>query len=262
MTDTVLLERYEGVATVTLNRPDKLNAFNDEMLAGLTKHLKAVATDDTVRCVVLTGAGRGFSAGQDLASVRDRAASGGMRFREHLEHAYNPVILRLRTMEKPVLAAINGVAAGAGASLALACDLRIAASSASLIQAFVGVGLVPDTGSTWALTRLVGFSRAFELASSGRTVPAAEALALGLVNRVAPDEELRGAAAVWAAELASGPTKALGLTKRAMNRALTTSLDDALLYEAQLQEIAGRTADHAEGVAAFLGKRPPQFQGR
>ena len=262
MSKSVLLEQSSGVATVTLNRPDKLNAFTDEMLSTLGDHLKRLSRDDEARCVVITGNGRAFSAGQDLDSVRERAESGDMSFREHLEKSYNPLIRRIRTMEKPVLGAVNGVAAGAGASLALACDLRIAAQSASFIQAFVGVGLVPDSGGTWALVRMLGFPRAYELAVSGRKVGSDEALALGLVNRVVPDAEIADAAAKWAEQLASGPTKALGLTKRAMNRAALSSLDDALSYEAQLQEIAGRTEDHAEGVAAFLEKRRPEFRGR
>jgi 2-(1,2-epoxy-1,2-dihydrophenyl)acetyl-CoA isomerase len=262
MTDTVLLSIDGGVATLTLNRPDKLNAFTDDMLSLLAANLKELARDDAVRAIVITGAGRGFSAGQDLSGVRERAESGGMSFRSHLEQAYNPVIMAIRTLEKPVLAAVNGVAAGAGASLAFACDLRIAAASASFIQAFVGVGLIPDSGSTWALVRTLGFGRAFELASSGRRVHADEALQLGLVQRVVADDQLATETLSWSAQLAAAPTRALGLTKRAMNRAQTSSLEEALAYEAQLQEIAGRTEDHAEGVAAFLEKRKPEFRGR
>jgi 2-(1,2-epoxy-1,2-dihydrophenyl)acetyl-CoA isomerase len=262
MTDSVLLHQAGAVATLTLNRPEKLNAFTDEMLAAFAAVLKGVGRDDSVRCVVVTGAGRAFSAGQDLSGVRDRAEAGGMNFREHLERAYNPVITALRTLEKPVLGAVNGVAAGAGASVALACDMRIAAESASFIQAFVGVGLIPDSGSTWAMVRALGFGRAYELASSGRKVGADEALELGLVQRVVPDSDFQAATAAWAADLASAPTRALALAKRAMNRALTSHLADALEYEAQLQEIAGRTEDHAEGVAAFLEKRRPEFRGK
>jgi 2-(1,2-epoxy-1,2-dihydrophenyl)acetyl-CoA isomerase len=258
----VLYTADSGVATLTLHRPAVLNAFDDEMLGSFHKLLKSAERDDAVRCVVITGSGRAFSAGQDLSNVRDRAVTGGMHFRDHLESTYNPVILRIRSMEKPVVAAVNGVAAGAGASLALACDLRIAGESASFIQAFVKVGLVPDSGSTWHLVRMLGFARAFELAATGRRVPADEALALGLVNRVVADSELPAAAAEFAATLAASPTKALGLTKRAMNRAQLTDLADTLAYEAALQEVAGRTADHAEGVAAFLEKRTPEFKGR
>jgi 2-(1,2-epoxy-1,2-dihydrophenyl)acetyl-CoA isomerase len=262
ISDTILFVSADGVATLTLNRPEKLNAFTDEMLAALAEALKQAERDETVRCIVITGSGRAFSAGQDLASVRERDADGGMSFRDHLQHAYNPIIRRLRAMEKPVIAAVNGVAAGAGASLALACDLRLAAESASFIQAFIGVGLIPDNGATWFLPQMIGFPRAFELAVTGRRLTAAEALTLGLVNRVVADEALADAAGETAAQLAAAPTKAIGLTKRAMNRALLTTLDEALDYEAQLQEIAGRTADHREGVAAFLEKRPPRFEGR
>lgn len=262
MSDTILYAVEDGVATVTFNRPDKLNAFTDPMLAALGKALREAARDDAVRCLVLTGAGRAFSAGQDLADVRERDASGGMSFREHLETTYNRAIAAITELEKPVLAAVNGVAAGAGASLALACDVRILAEDARLILAFAGVGLVPDSGSTWFLPRMMGYERAFLLAATGGRVSAAEAEALGLASQVVPGEALAGTARELALRLAQGPTKAIGLTKRAMRRALTGRLDEALAYEAQLQEIAGRTADHREGVAAFLEKRPARFAGR
>jgi 2-(1,2-epoxy-1,2-dihydrophenyl)acetyl-CoA isomerase len=261
LSDTILYAVDGGVATVTLNRPDKLNAFTDEMLDALDAALKSAERDAAVRAIVITGAGRGFSAGQDLASVREREAGGGMSFREHLDVKYNPIIRRIRSMEKPIIAAVNGVAAGAGASLALACDIRVCAETASFVQAFVGVGLVPDNGSTWFLPRMIGFPRAFELAATGQKLSAGDALALGLVNRVVAADSLADVAGDLAIKLAAAPTKAIGLTKRAMNRALLTSLDEALDYEAQLQEIAGHTADHREGVTAFLEKRPPRFTG-
>ncbi|MFQ5459191.1 MAG: enoyl-CoA hydratase-related protein [Anaerolineae bacterium] len=262
MSDPVLVDSQGAIATVTLNRPDKLNAFTDDMLRLLARRLKELGRDADIRCVVVTGAGRAFSAGQDLDSIRERAAGGQMHFRRHLESAYHPVIRGLRGMEKPVLAAVNGVAAGAGASVALAADLIVAGESASFIQAFSKVGLIPDSGSSWALARTIGYRRAFDLASSGRRLSAGEAFDLGLVNRVVADDELAAAAGAWARELAAGPTKALGLLKRLLSRGLTATLDEALAYEAQLQEIAGRTADHAEGVNAFLEKRKANFQGR
>ena len=262
MSETILYSLQDGVARLTLNRPDKLNAFTDPMLAALEAALKSAERDPEARCLVITGAGRGFSAGQDLAAVQARDSEGGMSFREHLERTYNRVIARIRSIEKPVIAAVNGVAAGAGASLALACDLRLCAEEASFIQSFVGVGLVPDSGSTFFLPRMVGYPRAFELAVTAERLSAADALALGMVNRVLPRTELDAAVAAYAGRLALAPTKAIGLTKRAMNRSMTGSLDEALAYEAQLQEIAGRSADHAEGVAAFLEKRPPSFIGR
>ena len=261
MSDTILYDVDAGVATITLNRPEKLNAFNDEMLKALEGALKQAEKDPAVRCVVITGAGRGFTAGQDLAAVQDRDRSGGMSFREHLEHTYNRVIKKIRKMEKPVIASVNGVAAGAGASLALSCDLRICSEKASFIKSFIGVGLVPDSGSTFFLPRMVGYARAFELAITAERLSASDALGLGLANRVVAPEALAEATSEFAGRLAKAPTKAIGLTKRAMNRALTSSLDEALGYEAQLQEIAGGTADHAEGVAAFLEKRPPAYQG-
>ncbi len=258
--ETIALTIADGVATLLLNRPDKLNAFTDPMLAALLKGLRQCERDAAVRAVVITGAGRAFSAGQDLADVQDR--SHGLSFRDHLEATYNRIVRAIRQLEKPVVAGVNGVAAGAGASLAFACDIRLAAESAKFATAFGLVGLVPDSGATWVLPRYLGYARAFELYATGGRLTAAEAHAAGLVNHVVPDEELATRTAALAAQLAAGPTKAFGLTKRAMQRAEGGSLDAALDYEAQLQEIAGGTADHAEGVAAFLEKRPPRFAGR
>lgn len=263
MSDTLLYQVADGVATLTLNRPDKLNAFDDALLGALDEALRQAERDAAVRCLVLTGAGRGFSAGQDLAAVAEREATGKrMSLRQHLDRTYNRVIRKIRGMEKPVICAVNGVAAGAGMSLALACDLRLAGQSARFIQSFIGVGLVPDSGSTWFLPQMLGFSRAFELAITAEKVGAEQALAMGLVNRVVPDEELAAETAALAARLAAAPTRAIGLTKRAMNRAMGSSLDQALDYEAILQDLAGRSEDHKEGVAAFIEKRPPVFQGR
>lgn len=258
MPDTIALEQQDGVLTITLNRPEMLNAVNDQMLRELHDALRQAARDAAVRCVALTGAGRGFCSGQDL---RDRAGATTFSFSESLRSRYNPVILQIRTMEKPVLAAVNGVAAGAGCSLALAADLRIASDRASFIEVFARVGLVPDSGSTYFLPRLVGLGKALELAYMAEPVDAQEALRLGLVNRVVPHDDLPAQTALLASRLASGPTRGYGLTKRAINHGLHASLEQALDYEAALQEIAGRTADHREGVAAFLEKRQPNFKG-
>jgi 2-(1,2-epoxy-1,2-dihydrophenyl)acetyl-CoA isomerase len=260
MNDSILYELLNGVATITLNRPDKLNAFDDPMLAALEARLKEAEREAEARVIVITGSGRGFSAGQDLAAVRER--EGGMSFREHLEQTYNRVILRIRSIEKPIIGGINGVAAGAGMSLALACDLRLVSDKASFIQSFVGVGLVPDSGSTWFLPRMIGYPRAFELAITADRLSAADALAMGLVNRVVKAEDFETELAKYARRFASAPTLGIGLTKRAMNRAMSRDLESSLDYEAHMQEIAGRSEDHAEGVAAFLDKRSPRFEGR
>jgi len=251
-----------AVRTITLNRPDKLNAFSHELLSTLHKAVKAAAKDKSVRCLVLTGAGRAFCSGQDLAEVADRYTSdepielGGL-----LRALYNPMIATLRTMEKPVIGAINGVAAGAGCSLALACDFRIAAESASFIQAFINVGLVPDSGSTLLLPRLIGGGRAMDMACTGRKVKADEALTIGLVNRVVPDGELQPATTEWAERLATMPTQGIALTKRLINMAWTADLETQLEFEAQYQTTAGKSHDHREGVMAFLEKRKPEFRG-
>src|SRR2546425_4187432 len=258
MPEAIQLEQRDGVLSVTLTRPDVLNAINDQMLRELLDALRQAGRDAAVRCVVLTGSGRGFCSGQDL---RDRAGPGTPSFREPLASRYNPVILQMRTMEKPVLAAVNGVAAGAGCSLALAADLRIASDRASFIEVFARVGLVPDSGSTYLLPRLVGLGKAFEIAYTAEPVNAAEALRLGLVNRVVQHDDLMPHATALAQKLAAGPTRGYGLTKRAINYGLHATLDQALEYEAYLQEIAGRSTDHREGVTAFLEKRQANFKG-
>lgn len=249
----------EGVLTITLNRPDVLNAVNLQLTTELSDAVRLAERTPEVRCVILTGAGKGFCSGQDL---RDRAGVGEVSYADSLRQRYNPIVLRLRTMEKPVIAAVNGVAAGAGCNLALAADLRIASDRASFIEVFSRVGLIPDSGGSFILPRLVGLAKAMELAYTADKVDAAEALRIGLVNRVVPHDELETASLDLARRLAQGPTRGFGLTKRAFNYALTASLDAALEYEAHMQELAGRTADHREGVNAFLEKRPPRFEGR
>ena len=258
MPDMIIVEQDGGVMTITLNRPDVLNAVNDQLARELHDALRQASREAAVRALVLTGAGRGFCSGQDL---RGQAAED-RSYREHLRATYNPVILLLRTIEKPVIAAVNGVAAGAGMSLALAADLRIASEKASFIEVFARVGLIPDSGSTYLLTRLVGLGKALELCYTTDPVDAQEALRLGLVNRVVSHEELLPATMALAARLAAGPTRAYGLTKRAVTHGLHAPLDAALEYEAYLQDVAGHSVDHREGVAAFLEKRTPKYEGR
>ncbi|HYP20578.1 MAG TPA: enoyl-CoA hydratase-related protein, partial [Chloroflexia bacterium] len=221
--------------------------------------LKKAERDNSVRCIVFTGAGRAFSSGEDLKA---RTAEGNSDFGSTLRDRYNPIILKMRNIEKPVLGSINGVAAGAGCSLALACDMRIASEKARFIEVFVRVGLVPDSGSSFFLPRLVGLGKALEMAFLGDEVGAEEALRLGLVNRVVPPDELETATRGLALRLAKGPTKAIGLAKRAMNRALHMDLEQILDYEVYAQETAGASADHQEGLAAFGEKRPPNFAGK
>jgi 2-(1,2-epoxy-1,2-dihydrophenyl)acetyl-CoA isomerase len=256
--ETLLVDRVGGVQTITLNRPDALNSFNASMKRELLEVLKAAARDTDVRCLILTGAGRAFSAGQDL---KERQAPGAADLAEELREHYNPIVRGLRRLEKPIIAAVNGVAAGAGCSLAIACDIVIAAENARFIEVFTKVGLVPDTGSTWFLPRLVGYARAAEMVFTAEPVDAATAERIGLINRVVPSERLMPEARALAERLAAAPPLALALAKRALNRALESDLDSALDHEAQLQGIAGRSQDHAEGVAAFIEKRPPRFTG-
>jgi 2-(1,2-epoxy-1,2-dihydrophenyl)acetyl-CoA isomerase len=256
--ETLLAETRDGVRVLTLNRPDVLNAVNAQMGAELLQALRDAERAAEVRCVLLAASGRGFCAGADLRERDPGRTSLGDLLRER----YNGIVARLRTMEKPVIAAINGVAAGAGCNLALAADLRIASERASFIEVFSRVGLIPDSGGTWLLPRLVGMGRALEMMFFADPVDAPTAERLGLVNRVVPHADLMARANEWAARLAAGPTRAYGLIKRGVNRALALDLEGALEYEAYLQEVAGRTEDHREGVAAFLAKRAPQYMGR
>ena len=248
--------REGAVLTIALNRPDKLNAFDAATHKAFAGALKEAA-DGAIRAVVLTGSGRGFCVGQDLAELREGERDVAALLRER----WNRHVLGLRGLEKPVLAAVNGAAAGAGLSLACACDLRIAADSAAFVPAFVNVGLVPDTGGSWLVPRLLGYARAFDWMCSGRKIGADEALAWGLVSEVVPVDGVVARAQERAARFAALPTKAIAMTKRLFERAAASRLEDQLELEAQLQLAATRTDDFAEGVAAFLEKREPRFSG-
>jgi len=249
--------RDGAVLTITLNRPDVLNAFNADLHRALSSALRDAQADD-VRAVVITGAGRGFCVGQDLTEFREAPGDIGERLRGN----YHPNILALRRLEKPVLAAVNGPAAGAGLSFACACDLRLAAASATFVPAFINIGLVPDSGGTYFVRRLLGTARAFEWMTSGRRLSAVEALEWGLVSEVVEDKKLAERAAERAAALAAMPTRGIGLTKRLFDHAENATLEEQLELEAQLQTAATKTADFREGVDAFLEKREPRFEGR
>lgn len=259
---TILLDIADGVATVTLNRPDRLNSFTAAMHEELRGALAAVREDKSVRCLLLTGAGRGFCAGQDLS---DRAVAPGQEAPDlgaSIETNYNPLVRTLRELPMPVVCAVNGVAAGAGANIALACDIVLAARSASFIQAFCKIGLIPDSGGTWTLPRLVGHARAMGLAMLGDKVPAEQAEAWGMIWKAVDDDKLAEEAAALARQLATQPTQGLALIKRALSVSLDNDLDSQLDLERDLQREAGRTQDYREGVAAFVGKRAPKFEGR
>ena len=260
--NSILFEVTDGAAKLTLNRPGKLNSFNDEMHGEVRDALKQVQKDDAIRALLLTGAGRGFCAGQDLG---DRATAPGQDAPDlgrTIEKFYNPLIKTLRSLPLPVICAVNGVAAGAGANLAFACDIVLAAESASFIQAFCKIGLVPDSGGTWALPRLVGQSRAMALAMLGDKVPAAQAAEWGMIWKALPDADLMPEAEKMAGYLATQPTRGLALIKRALNASTTNTLEQQLDLERDLQRLAGRTEDYREGVTAFLEKRKPAFTGK
>jgi 2-(1,2-epoxy-1,2-dihydrophenyl)acetyl-CoA isomerase len=256
---SILQTIENGVAILALNRPEKYNSFNREMALELQKQLDACAEDEAVRCIVITGTGKGFCAGQDLAEASDVA---NLDFAKLVEEHYNALVLRLRHIEKPVIAAVNGVAAGAGANLALACDFVLASKSASFIQAFSKISLIPDTAGTFFLPRLVGLQRALALAMTADKVTAEEAVQMGMAYKWFEDEAFEAGWKKIATTLAQMPTKAFWLTKKAMNASFDNTLETQLQLEKELQVEAGNTADFKEGVAAFLEKRAPVFIGR
>ena len=260
--ETIIVEKKDQIARITFNRPSALNAFNEKMGEEFYLSLKEAERDAETRCLIITGAGRAFSAGEDVSGLKERYGVGTHpSLGDHLRKKYHPMITKIRSMEKPVVARINGIAAGSGASIALACDIRIASEEAGLKQAFIGVGLVPDSGSSYFLTQTLGPGRALELIMTGRTVGAREAETIGLVTKVVPAGELDKTVDEMAEKLANGPTKALGLSKRVVNQASRLELSEAMEYEAQNQDIAGKTKDHLEAVKAFLEKRQPKFSG-
>ncbi len=258
MFNALLLEIENGIGKITLNRPDFYNAFNDEMSYEMQDALKQVAKNPDVRVVVITGAGKAFCSGQDLKAI---SGAKNRSLSDSLYKRYNPIIKAMRNMPKPIIGRINGVAAGAGCSLALACDMTVASEKASLIEVFVNVGLVLDSGSSYFLPRLVGFAKAFELATMGSKVTAQEALNLGMINKVAPEEELDNAVKELTDYYSKAPTKAIALMKNMLNKSFHSDLEEMLQYEAYCQEIAGNSNDYKEGVQAFVEKRKPEFKG-
>lgn len=256
--DSIKRLEKDGTVWLTLNRPAVFNSFNREMALNLQRHLDQCRDDDQVRCVVLTGEGRAFSAGQDLQEVVD--PEGPEMTTILIEH-YNPIIRRIRALNKPVIAAVNGVAAGAGANIALACDFVFCSENASFIQAFSKIGLIPDSGGTYFLPRLIGLQRATALMMSGDKLSAADAERWGLAYKVFSADQFIDEVDQWAQKLAAMPTRGLALTKQALNASLQNDLEAQLALEDQLQSQAGQTRDYQEGVAAFLEKRTPEFKG-
>ncbi|MDX1437518.1 MAG: enoyl-CoA hydratase/isomerase family protein [Anaerolineales bacterium] len=254
--DPVLLSELEdGVLKLALNRP-KANAFNRELIEAAQKAFKQAGRDDAVRCVLLTGSGKIFSAGQDVGEFE---GDSHVSFRQHLLKTYNPLILQMRRLEKPVLAAVNGAVAGAALGVALACDLRIASEEARFVVGFLGIGLAPDSAVSLMLPQIIGLGRATEAAFGNQPISAHQALEWGLVNRLAPPEALLEQAMDWARQLARGPVRAMGLAKRDFNKSILPGLTEVLDYEAHIQDIAGRGEDHKEGLAAFREKREPDY---
>ena len=256
---TLIQHIENGVCTLTLNRPEVFNSFNKEMAMALQSALDAAEKDETVRAIVITGTGKAFCAGQDLAEAMD---PNGPELQSIVKDHYNPVIMRIRSIEKPIIAAVNGVAAGAGANIALACDLTIAKNSASFIQAFSKIGLIPDSGGTFFLPRLIGAQKALALMMTGEKISAQQADAMNMIYKAVEDESFEAEVQKMASTLAAMPTKGLGLTKKAVNESFSNNLEDQLAVEEKLQTEAGQTYDFNEGVNAFLEKRAPVFKGK
>lgn len=260
MNESILLKIENKVATLTFNRPEVFNCFNREMALKLQDVLDACEKNNDVRAIVLTGNGKAFCAGQDLKEVTDPELNPG--FKKILEEHYNPIITRIRRIEKPIIGAVNGVAAGAGANIALACDVVIANENASFIQAFSLIGLIPDSGGTFFLPRLIGFQKAMALAMLGDKISAEEAERLGMIYKMIPSENFDEEVNKLALKLANMPTKALGMIKELFNNSMTNTLEQQLAMESNLQIEAAQTNDYAEGVAAFIEKRKPNFKGK
>ncbi|MEJ7646643.1 MAG: enoyl-CoA hydratase-related protein [Chryseolinea sp.] len=252
------LSEENGAALLTLNRPEVYNALNDEITFELQDALKQIAANNSVRVVVLTGSGKAFCSGQDLKSVSGKP---DFSYKDSVERRYNPIVMAMRNMPKPIICKLNGIAAGAGCSLALACDMIVASEDAYLVQAFINIGLVPDSGSTYFLPRLVSSAKAFELCTMGSKISAAEALQLGMINKVVPQDQLDIATKAYVDYFASAPTKTVGLIKQMLQKSGSSTIGEMLALEAETQEIAGHTDDHREGVRAFLEKRKPGFKG-
>ncbi|SIT04155.1 2-(1,2-epoxy-1,2-dihydrophenyl)acetyl-CoA isomerase PaaG [Neptunomonas antarctica] len=260
--ETIEFSISEGVAVLTLNRPESLNSFNAQMHTEVRSALKEVKKDSSVRCLLLTGNGRGFCAGQDLGDRNVAPGTAAPNLGESIEKNYSPMLRTIRSLEMPVICAVNGVAAGAGANIAFACDIVLAAKSASFIQAFCKIGLIPDCGGTWTLPRLVGPARAMALSLLGDKISAEQAEQWGMIWKSIENESLKTEAMAMAQHFASQPTKGLALIKRAIQASANNTFDEQLDLERDLQTLAGRTDDYREGVAAFIGKRKPAFKGQ
>ncbi len=260
MYNSLLYTIADGVCTITLNRPDVYNAFNEELSAEFIDALKKSVKDDAVRVVVITGAGKAFCSGQDLQDVKK--SDGKRSLGDSVLRRYNPMILGVRENPKPVVCRLNGVAAGAGASLAMACDIVVASEAASLVQAFANIGLVLDSGSSFFLPGLIGYNKAFELCTLGSKVTAKEAFDLGIINKLVAPEELDAAVKAYTDRYATAAPKSMAMIKKMLNKGLTANLREMLQYEAYSQEIAGSTEDYKEGVASFIEKRKPVFKGK